>query len=44
MSLYAKRLERGRFLLPSPAEGIVVISASQLAYMASVHYWDTEIR
>jgi transposase len=33
MSLYAKRLERGRFLWPSPADGIVAISASQLAYM-----------
>jgi len=31
MSLYAKRLERGRFLWPSPADGIVAISASQLA-------------
>ena len=37
MSLYAKRLERGRFLWPSPADGIVAISASQLAYMARVH-------
>ena len=33
MSLYAKRLERGRFLWPSPADGIVAISAAQLAYM-----------
>jgi len=32
MSLYAKRLERGRFLWPSPADGIVAISAAQLAY------------
>ena len=31
MSLYAKRLERGRFLWPSPADGIVAISAAQLA-------------
>ena len=30
MSLYAKRLERGRFLWPSPADGTVGISASQL--------------
>ena len=30
MSLYAKRLERGRFLWPSPADGIVAISAAQL--------------
>jgi transposase len=33
MSLYAKRLERGRFLWPSPADGIVAIRAAQLAYM-----------
>jgi transposase len=33
MSLYAKRLERGRFLWPSPADGTVTISAAQLAYM-----------
>jgi transposase len=30
MSLYAKRLERGRFLWLSPADGIVAISATQL--------------
>ena len=33
MSLYARRLERGRFIWPSPADGIVAISAAQLAYM-----------
>ena len=33
MSLYAKRLERGRFIWPSPADGMVAISAAQLAYM-----------
>ena len=33
MSLYAKRLERGRFIWPSAASGVVSISASQLAYM-----------
>ena len=27
---YAKRLERGRFLWPSPADGIVAISAPEL--------------
>jgi transposase len=33
MSLYAKRLERGRFLWPSPAGGMVAITSAQLAYM-----------
>ena len=37
MSLYAKRLERGRFLWPSPADGTLAISAAQLAYMLG---WD----
>jgi transposase len=33
MSLYAKRLERGRFIWPSPADGVVAITAAQLGYM-----------
>jgi transposase len=33
MSLDAKRLERGRFIWPSPADGTVAITAAQLAYM-----------
>ncbi|WP_210183859.1 IS66 family insertion sequence element accessory protein TnpB [Bradyrhizobium sp. DOA9] len=32
MSLYAKRLERGRFLWPSSAEGVVTITPAQLGY------------
>jgi transposase len=39
MSLYAKRLEKGRFLWPSPADGVVGISASQLAYMLDGIDW-----
>jgi transposase len=39
MSLYAKRLERGRFIWPSPADGVVVISAAQLAYMLEGIDW-----
>ena len=40
MSLYAKRLERGRFVWPAPAaSGVVSISASQLAYMLDGIDW-----
>jgi transposase len=33
MSLYAKRLERGRFIWPTPTQGVVSVSAAQLDYM-----------
>jgi transposase len=40
MSLYAKRLERGRFIWPAPgADGAVAIAASQLAYMLDGIDW-----
>src|SRR5947209_20458792 len=39
MSLYAKRFERGRFIWPSPADGSVAISASQLASMLDGIDW-----
>ena len=39
MSLYAKRLEKGRFIWPSPADGVVSISAAQLAYMLDGIDW-----
>lgn len=40
MSLYAKRLERGRFIWPSSAsDGVVSISMSQLAYMLDGIDW-----
>src|SRR2546423_3737046 len=39
MSLYAKRLEHGRFIWPSPANGVVTISAAQLAYMLDGIDW-----
>jgi len=39
MSLYAKRLERGRFIWPSPADGTVAIRAAQLGYMLDGIDW-----
>ena len=39
MSLYAKRLERGRFVWPSASNGSVAISAAQLAYMLDGIDW-----
>ena len=39
MSLYVKRLERGRFIWPSPAEGAVAISTAQLAYLLDAIDW-----
>jgi transposase len=39
MSLYAKRLEKGRFIWPSPSDGVLAISASQLAYMLDGIDW-----
>lgn len=39
MSLYAKRLERGKFIWPSPVEGAVPITAAQLGYMLEGIDW-----
>ena len=39
MSLYAKRLERGKFIWPSPADGVIPISAGQLGYMLEGIDW-----
>jgi transposase len=39
MSLYAKRLERGRFIWPAPVDGVVAISAAQLGYMLEGIDW-----
>jgi transposase len=39
MSLYAKRLERGKFIWPSPADGVVVITPARLAYMLEGIDW-----
>ena len=39
MSLYAKRLERGRFVWPSPVDGVVSITPGQLGYMLEGIDW-----
>ena len=39
MSLYAKRLERGRFIWPTPTDGAVAITAAQLGYMLEGIDW-----
>jgi transposase len=39
LCLFAKRLERGRFLRPSTAGGAVTISAAQLGYLLSGIDW-----
>ena len=51
LSLYAKRLEHGRFLWPSPgkpalaqARGIVAISAAQSVYMLDGIDWRNPVR
>ena len=38
-NLYVRRLERGRFLWPSPADGAVTISTAQLSYLLSGIDW-----
>ena len=44
MSLYTKRLERGRFIWPSPADGTVAITLAQLAYMLEGIDWRNPVR
>ena len=39
LSLYAKRLDRGKFIWPLPANGVVVITPAQLAYMLEGIDW-----
>jgi len=44
MSLYAKRLERGRFIWPTPSDGMVAITAAQLGYMLEGIDWRNTLR
>jgi transposase len=39
LCLYAKRLERGRFIWPSPADGVVTITPAQLGYLLEGIDW-----
>jgi transposase len=43
-SLYAKRLERGRFLWPSVADGAVSITPAQLGYLLEGIDWRNPVR
>ena len=39
MSLYAKRLERGKYIWPSAVDGVIAISPSQMACMLEAIDW-----
>ena len=39
LSVYAKRLDRGKFIWPSASDGAVSISAAQMAYMLEGIDW-----
>jgi transposase len=39
MCLFSKRLERGRFIWPSPADGVVTVSTGQLGYLLEGIDW-----
>jgi transposase len=39
MSLYLKRLDHGRFIWPTPRDGVVAISAAQLGYLLDGIDW-----
>lgn len=39
LCLFSKRLERGRFIWPSPADGVVTITSAQLGYLLEGIDW-----
>lgn len=39
MSLYVKRLDRGRFIWPTPVNGVVSITAAQRGYLLEAIDW-----
>jgi transposase len=38
-AFYVRRLEKGRFLWPSPADGVVAITPAQMGYLLSGIDW-----
>jgi transposase len=44
LSLYAKRLEQGRFIWPSPADEVVAVTAAQLGYLQEGIDWRNPVR
>lgn len=44
MCLFAKRLERGRFIWPSPADGVVRLTAAQLSMLLEGIDWRAPLR
>ncbi|KRP86912.1 transposase [Bradyrhizobium yuanmingense] len=39
LSLYAKRLDRGRFIWPATVDGVVSLTAAQLGYLLETIDW-----
>ena len=39
LSLYAKRLDRGRFIWPATVDGVVALTAAQMGYMLEAIDW-----
>lgn len=44
MVLYAKRLERGRFIWPSARDGVVSMTPAQLSMLLEGIDWRTPVR
>ena len=44
LSLYTKRLERGRFIWPTPADGAVAITTAQQGYLLEGIDWRNPVR
>ena len=39
LSLYAKRLDRGRFIWPTAADGVVALTVAQMGYLLEAIDW-----